>query len=94
MAWDGKERRSGTDKRKTERRGALSQQVSRTLGASNQRKQARRAADREAATQQIDSEIDENKKWREIRLRTVLKLAAKPESKRPQLRLVRDGKKV
>ncbi|HZS44766.1 MAG TPA: hypothetical protein VFC63_06650 [Blastocatellia bacterium] len=91
--WDGKERRSGKDKRVVERRGKLSQTVSSTLGSTNQRKQVRRAADRQSVSQPVDSDFDENKKWREIRLKTVGKLAGKPENKRPNLRLVRDEEK-
>ena len=88
--WDGQERRSGREKRKTERRGVVSQVITAVTGTTNQRKRIRRASDRIKAVEKPNSELLDSK-WRELRLRTVGKLAEKPKIEKPKLRLVRGG---
>jgi len=88
--WDGRERRSGKEKRKTERRGVVSQVVTAVVGSTNQRKRARRASDRIKAAEKSNAEVLESR-WRELRMRTVGKLVEKPKIEKPKLRLVRGG---
>ena len=93
--WDGQERRSGKEKRKTERRGVLSQVVTAVVGSTNQRKRVRRATDRIKVVSTVEKPNSDllDSKWREIRLRTVGTLAEKPKIEKPKLRLVRGGNK-
>src|SRR5437868_1633644 len=90
--WDGQERRSGKDKRNTERRGMVSRTVTAIIGSTNQRKHARRATDRIKAVEKPSAEVLDSK-WREIRLRTVGKPVEKPKIEKPKLRLIRGGNK-
>jgi len=90
--WDGQERRSGKDKRNTERRGVVSRTVTAIVGSTNQRKRARRAGDRIKVVEKPSVELLDNK-WREIRMRTVGKLVENPKIEKPKLRLIRGGNK-
>ena len=91
MEWDGQERRSGKDKRKTERRSPSSQAVTATTGATNQRKHMRRANDRDKVKEILISELMENDRWRDLRTRTIDKLAKETKIQRPSLRLIHGG---
>ena len=91
MTWDGQERRSGKDKRKTERRGQPSQMVTAIVGSANQRKHSRRAADRAKVAEPKVSELIDTNRWRDLRSRTVGKLPERPEVQKPSLRLIRGG---